>query len=67
MQYVTLSFLRRNEFLHLIGEEDHTYLIVVLDRREGECGGYFGRCVTFHLADRTKIPTAADIDEQHYR
>ena len=67
MQHVRFTFLGRNEFLDLIGEEDHAHFIVVLDRGESECSSYFGHRVAFHLAHRTEVAAAADIDEQHHR
>ena len=67
MQHVRFTFLGRDKFLHLVAKEDHADLIVVLDRGEGERRGYFGHRVTFHLTNRSKIPTSADIDEQHHR
>ena len=67
MQHMALTFLGRDEFLHLVAKEDHTDLVVVLDRGESEGGGYFGHRVAFHLAHRTKITATADIDEQHHR
>ena len=67
MQYVALAFLRRDKFLHLVGEEDDAHLVVVLYGRESECRGYFGHRVTFHLVDRTEVTAATDIDEQHHR
>ena len=67
MEHVALSLFGRDKFLHLVREEDDAHFIVVLYGREGECGGYFGHRVAFHLAHRAEITTTADIDEQHYR
>ena len=35
MQHVALAFLRRNEFLYPVGEEEHAHFIVVLYGGEG--------------------------------
>ena len=63
VQHVALTFLRRDKLLHLVGEEDHTHLIVVLNGGESECRGYFSDCVAFHLTLGTKVPTSADINQ----
>ena len=42
IQDVLLSLLRRNEFLHFVGKENHADLIIILDRRKGQRGCNFG-------------------------
>ena len=61
------SFLRRNVLLDAIREEDDTYLVIVLNGTEGECGSNLSSQIALHLLHRTEIERPADVYEQHHR
>ena len=67
IQNVLTTFLGRDVLLNLIGEEDHTYLIVVLDSTEGEGGRNLCHHIALELLLGTEIQRTTDIDEQHHR
>ena len=60
------SFLRRNVLLYTIREEDDTYLVIVLNGTEGECGSNLSSQIALHLLHRTEIERPADVYEQHH-
>ncbi len=66
-QRVRAAFLRRNEKLDLIREENEPDLVVVSDRAEGEEAGDFRRELALRLRDAAEISRSADIDHQHDR
>jgi hypothetical protein len=61
------SFLRRNVLLDTVREEDDTYLVIVLNGTEGECGSNLSSQIALHLLHRTEIERPADVYEQHHR
>ena len=61
------SLLRRNVLLYAIREEDDTYLVIVLNGTEGECGSNLSSQIALHLLHRTEIERPADVYEQHHR
>ena len=60
------SFLRRNVLLDTVREEDDTYLVIVLNGTEGECGSNLSSQIALHLLHRTEIERPADVYEQHH-
>ena len=66
MQHVALAFLGRDVFFDFVREEDNAHFIVVLDGREGQCGGNFGHAIALERGHRTEIATARHIDQQHH-
>lgn len=62
---VLAAFLGRNELFHLVREEDHTYLVVILYCTEGKSGSNLCKHLTFHLGESTKLERSADIHEKH--
>ena len=61
------SFLRRNVLLDAVREEDDTYLVIVLNGTEGECGSNLCSQIALHLLHRTEIERPTDVNEQHHR
>ena len=61
------SFLRRNVLLDTVREEDDTYLVIVLNGTEGECGSNLSSQIALYLLHRTEIERPADVYEQHHR
>ena len=59
------ALLGRNVFLNAVREECHADLVVILDGREGDGGGNLGHHVALHLALRTEVQRATDVDHQH--
>ena len=60
------TFLRRDVLLDLVGEEDHTDLVVVLDGTERQGSRNLRHHLLLHLVLRTELQGSADVDEQHH-
>lgn len=55
-QNVAAAFLGRDEFLHLVGEQDEADLVAVADGGEGEHGGDLGREFALDCVPEPKRP-----------
>ena len=66
VKYVLAAFLRRNELLHLVGEEDDSNLVVVLDGGKSQSGGYLGQHLALGLLLRSEIEAATHVNQQHH-
>ena len=66
-QHVAAAFARRNELLHLVGEQEQADLVVVADGGEGEHGGDLGGEFAFGLLARAEQAGAAHVHHQHQR
>src|SRR5918996_2149559 len=60
------AFLRRNEKLDAVGEQEQAHFVVVSNRAEREETGDFGSKLAFGLRSAAKIPGSAHIDDQHH-
>ena len=61
------AFAGRNEFLHLVAEEDETDLVVVADGGEGEHRGDLRREFSFGLVARAEQARTAHVHDEHER
>ena len=59
------AFLRRDELLDLVAEEQGTDLVVVYDRRKRKHSRYFRKHVLPARTDGTEQTRTADIDQKH--
>ena len=66
-QHVAAAFARRNEFFHLVAEEDEADLVVVADGREREHGGDLGGEFALGLVARAEQARAAHVHDEHER
>ena len=60
------AFCRRDELLHLVGEEEHTHLVVVEYGAVCEYGSDFGYALALVLHPGTEQAGAAHVHEQHH-
>ena len=66
VENVLAALLGRDVFLYSVGEEDDTYLIVVLNGTEGQGGCNLGSHVALHLPCGTEVERATYVDQQHH-
>ena len=66
-QDVAAAFARRDEFLHLVGEQNQADLVVVADGGEGEHGGDLGGEFALGLVARAEQAGAAHVHDEHER
>lgn len=66
IEYVFTTFFGRYILLNLIGEEDHSYLVVVLNGAEGQCGGNLSDHILFRLNLCAELQRTTDVDEKHH-
>ena len=61
------ALARRNEFFHLVREQQQADLVVVADGGEREHGSDFGGEFAFGLVARAEQPGAAHVHDEHER
>ena len=66
-QDVAAAFARRNEFFHLVAEEDEANLVIVANGGEGEHGGDLGGEFALGLVARAEQAGAAHVHDEHER
>ena len=66
-QHVAAAFARRDEFLHLVAEQQQADLVVVADGGEGEHGGDLGGEFALGLVARAEQAGAAHVHDEHER
>src|SRR5471032_2860984 len=66
-QDVAAAFAWRDEFFHLVAEENETDLVVVADGGEGKHGGDLGGEFALGLAARAEQAGAAHVHDEHER
>ena len=67
MQQMLPSLCRADELLHLVGEEQGAYLVVVENRTVAEYRRNFREQLALGLHAGSELSRAADIHEQHHR
>ena len=67
IQDMFATFLRRNELLNLVREENDADFIVVLNGRESKRGSNLSHHIALELLHGTEVETSADIDQKHNR
>ena len=67
IEYVLASLLWRDILLYAVGEEYHSYLVVVLYCAEGDGCSHFCSHVRLHLASSAKVERTRNVDEEHDR